>query len=164
VHPEGKVATEAEEKRQCIICGVSFAKDWVHCLGSKGWARGNVLNKRLADSYACDFCKRAAWPYANFKSLQGSLCYVGAGEWDWKLKKSGHVTFWFLLISPGYHFATNCYFYGQGLRSHRPSRKLEDHPSSAVRDCLFSIFSATLHIWDSLIRNSGMRQGFFPTG
>jgi hypothetical protein len=29
----------------------------------------------------------------------------------------------------------------------RPTPKLEDHPLSAVRDCLFSIFAATLHIW-----------------
>ena len=32
--------------------------------------------------------------------------------------------------------------------------KLEDHPSSAVRDCLFSLFAATLHIGGrSSIRN-----------
>jgi hypothetical protein len=29
----------------------------------------------------------------------------------------------------------------------RPTPKLEDHPLSAVRDCLFNIFAATLHIW-----------------
>jgi hypothetical protein len=28
-----------------------------------------------------------------------------------------------------------------------PTPKLEDHPLSAVRDCLFNIFAATLHIW-----------------
>jgi len=28
----------------------------------------------------------------------------------------------------------------------RPNPKLEDHPSSAVRDCLFNLFAATLHI------------------
>jgi hypothetical protein len=27
-----------------------------------------------------------------------------------------------------------------------PTPKLEDHPSSAVRDCLFNLFTATLHI------------------
>ena len=36
----------------------------------------------------------------------------------------------------------------------RPNPKLEDHPLSDVRDCLFSIFAATLHIGDrSSIRN-----------
>jgi hypothetical protein len=29
----------------------------------------------------------------------------------------------------------------------RPTPRLEDHPISAVRDCLFNIFAATLHIW-----------------
>ena len=28
----------------------------------------------------------------------------------------------------------------------RPNPKLEDHPLSAVRDCLFNIFAAALHI------------------
>ena len=36
----------------------------------------------------------------------------------------------------------------------RPTAKLEDHPLSAVRDCLFSLFAATLHIKGrSSIRN-----------
>ena len=37
-------------------------------------------------------------------------------------------------------------FYGEELLAPRPSPKLEDHPLSAVRDCLFNIFAATLHI------------------
>ena len=28
---------------------------------------------------------------------------------------------------------------------------LEDHPLSAVRDCLFSISTATLHVWRPLL-------------
>jgi hypothetical protein len=34
-----------------------------------------------------------------------------------------------------------------GLLALRPTPRLEDHPLSAVRDCLFNIFAATLHIW-----------------
>jgi hypothetical protein len=37
-------------------------------------------------------------------------------------------------------------FYGEELLAHRPTPKLEDHPSSAVRDCLFNVFAAALHI------------------
>jgi hypothetical protein len=37
-------------------------------------------------------------------------------------------------------------FYGEESLAPRPTPKLEDHPLSAVRDCLFSIFAATLHI------------------
>ena len=37
--------------------------------------------------------------------------------------------------------------YGEEVLAPRPTPKLEDYPLSAVRDCLFNIFSATLHIW-----------------
>jgi hypothetical protein len=37
--------------------------------------------------------------------------------------------------------------YGEELLAPRPTPKLEDHPLSAVRDCLFNVFAATLHIW-----------------
>jgi hypothetical protein len=40
------------------------------------------------------------------------------------------------------------------LLAPRPTPKLEDHPLSAVRDCLFNVLSATLHIGGcSSIRN-----------
>jgi hypothetical protein len=45
-------------------------------------------------------------------------------------------------------------FYGAELLAPRPTTKLEDHPLSAVRDCLFNIFAATLHFGvRSSIRN-----------
>ena len=34
----------------------------------------------------------------------------------------------------------------EALLAFRPTPKLEDHPSSAVRECLFNLFAATLHI------------------
>jgi hypothetical protein len=37
-------------------------------------------------------------------------------------------------------------FYGEELLAPRPTPKLEDHPLSAVRDCLFNVIAATLHI------------------
>jgi len=36
--------------------------------------------------------------------------------------------------------------YGEERLASSPNPKLEDHPLWAVRDCLFNIFSATLHI------------------
>jgi len=36
--------------------------------------------------------------------------------------------------------------YGEELLLPRPIPKLDDHPFSAVRDCLFNIFAATLRI------------------
>jgi hypothetical protein len=38
-------------------------------------------------------------------------------------------------------------FYGEELLAPRPTPKLEDHPLSAVRDCLLNVFVATLHNW-----------------
>ena len=38
-------------------------------------------------------------------------------------------------------------FHGEELLVPRPTPKLEDHLLSAVRDCLFIICAATLHIW-----------------
>ena len=48
----------------------------------------------------------------------------------------------------------NRIFYRECLLAPRPTPKLEDHHSSAVRDCLFNLFAATLLIGDrSFIRN-----------
>ena len=45
-----------------------------------------------------------------------------------------------------YRFRNKADFYGEELLAPRPTPKLEVHPLSAVRDCLFNIFAATLHI------------------
>jgi hypothetical protein len=42
-------------------------------------------------------------------------------------------------------------FYSEELLAPRPTPKLEDHPFSAVRDCLFNVFAATLHIRRQLL-------------
>jgi hypothetical protein len=51
-------------------------------------------------------------------------------------------------ISPGPRhfekFRNNKIFYGEGLSAPRPTPKLKDHPLSAVSNCLFNIFAATL--------------------
>jgi hypothetical protein len=38
-------------------------------------------------------------------------------------------------------------FYGEESLAPLPTPKLQDHPLSAVCDCLFNIFAATLHTW-----------------
>jgi hypothetical protein len=51
-------------------------------------------------------------------------------------------------------FRNKFIFYGVELLAPRPTPKLEDHTLSAVRDCLFNIFAATLQNWrESSIRN-----------
>jgi len=54
-------------------------------------------------------------------------------------------------ISPGPRLSVwiccnNIHFYGEELLAPHPTPNLEDHPLSAVRDCLFNIFAVTLHI------------------
>jgi hypothetical protein len=39
------------------------------------------------------------------------------------------------------------FFYGEELLAPGQTPKLEDHPLSGVRNCLFNIFVATFHIW-----------------
>jgi hypothetical protein len=46
-----------------------------------------------------------------------------------------------------YHFVTCLLFYVGELLADHPVPKLEGHCLSAARDCLFSIFAVTLHIW-----------------
>ena len=45
-------------------------------------------------------------------------------------------------------FRNKISFHGEELLAPCPTPKLEDHPLSAIRDCLFNIFAATLHIAD----------------
>jgi len=54
-------------------------------------------------------------------------------------------------ITPGprlclWVFHNKIYFYGEEVLALRPTPKLEDHTFSDVRDCLFNILAATLHI------------------
>jgi len=45
-------------------------------------------------------------------------------------------------------------FYGEELLAPSPTPKLENHSLSVIRDCLFNMFAATLHIGGrSSIRN-----------
>jgi hypothetical protein len=56
------------------------------------------------------------------------------------------------------YFVTKLRFHGENLLVPRPTPKLEDHALSAVRDCLFNVFAATLHIGGrSSIRDLGTR-------
>ena len=78
--------------------------------------------------------------YISLKSEWGSSlspdCFVSRGS-----------------ISPCEYFLTRG-SHGEALLAPRRTPELEDHPLSAVRDCLFNLFAATLHIGSrSSIRN-----------
>ena len=69
-------------------------------------------------------------------------------------RTKSHVHFSFFIsyqsISPCpghvFRFRNKVRFYNEELLAPRPTPKLEYHPLSALRDCLFNIFPATLHI------------------
>ena len=75
---------------------------------------------------------------------------------------SGGVVYLQIVLYPEQAFRMwvflNIRFYRKGLLTPRPTRKLEDRPLSAVRDCLFNLFAATLLIGSrSSIRNMRTR-------
>jgi hypothetical protein len=64
---------------------------------------------------------------------------------------SGGVVYLRIVLSPGeashtYECFVTAVFYGEVLLAPRPTPKLEDHASATVRDCLFNLFAAILHI------------------
>jgi hypothetical protein len=54
------------------------------------------------------------------------------------------------------HFRNIIIFYGEELLAPRPTPKLEGHHLSAVRDCLFNIFTASLQNWRDWVDNIKM--------
>jgi hypothetical protein len=50
-------------------------------------------------------------------------------------------------LRPCVTFRSMLFFYGRELLAPRPTPKLVDQPLWAVRDFLFNIFAATVHIW-----------------
>jgi len=41
-----------------MICGELFAEEWIQCLDYESWVHEDCVElERLADKYACDFCK-----------------------------------------------------------------------------------------------------------
>jgi hypothetical protein len=102
--------------------------------------------------------------FANTLSLCSSLIVSDQVSHPYKtIGKITHVPLSLLRsyqsISPGpwlclWIFRNKIQFNREELSAPWPTPKLEDHPLSAVRDCVFNIFAATLHIGGcSSIRN-----------
>ena len=91
-------------------------------------------------------------------SWASSIQSVPPHPTSWRSKSLIPFSFlsWYQSISPGqrlsvWTFRNRIRFYGEELLAPPPTPKLENHPLTAVRDCLFIIFAATLHIRDRLL-------------
>jgi hypothetical protein len=68
----------------------------------------------------------------------------------WNRRAHYHIQGWFLD--------------GEELLAPRPTPNLEAHPLSTVRDCLFSISAATIHMWMPLKWHTDHKKSFYiPT-
>ena len=82
---------------------------------------------------------------------------VGTTIGPWPVLK--HYILTFQRKHLAYEYFLTIFFHGEELLASRPTPKLEDHFLSAVRDCLFNLFAATLHIGGrSSIRNLRTRR------
>ena len=87
-----------------------------------------------------------------------NLTYSGSLHSMYKISCPSSMLRSYQGISPGprqvYLFHKKARIYGEELFAPRPTLKLEDYTLSAICDCLFNIFAATLLIRDlSSIRN-----------
>jgi hypothetical protein len=55
----------------------------------------------------------------------------------------GVLVRWYISQRPHVTFLNMEVFYAEELAAPRPAPKLEDHPMSAIRDCLLNIFAVT---------------------
>jgi hypothetical protein len=73
--------------------------------------------------------------YPSYNNLMSHFCCLGREKVSFQVR--GFVC---------EYFVTKIRFHGEEFLARRATPKLEDRPLSAVRDCLFNTFVATLHI------------------
>jgi hypothetical protein len=123
------------------------------------WSR--VLPEKLIGSAASQEILRISWNpnvYYRTHKCPKTCCVVLPPETPPRRSDWGSSLPPDCFVPRGSISPCECYltwfFDGEALLAPLPTPKLEDHPLSAVRDCLFNIFAATLHIGGrSYIRN-----------
>ena len=118
-----------------FVSGLQPASNMATSFGLRISTTNGCQNERI---WQANLAKYAAYNYTNVSFLRVDYLRI-----DLSPEQASRM--WFFL---------NKVFYREGLLAPRPNPKLEDHPSSAVRDCLFNLFAANLLIGGhSFIRN-----------
>ena len=95
------------------------------------------------ESVPCTFPRQLSTVYSDHE-VQGLFTFSYKPHIPFPSLKSLHIIRSFGSICRCYN---TLIFMLRGFLSPRPIPKLDDHPLSALRNCLFSISAATLHIW-----------------
>ena len=145
------------------LTGFQPVKKFPAFYGTRKFITAFTIGRHLSLSWASSIQSVPPHPTSRRSNLIYWTCPVQAHNIP---RTKSHVPFSFLRpywsISPGqrqvFIFRNKASFYGEKMSAPRPNPKLEGHPFSAVRDCLFNIFASNLHIWSrSKIRNPRKR-------
>jgi len=90
--------------------------------------------------------EQCPWEASSHSASQEIPCLLGNQQIHSMFTRAHH---WSLHSIPRLHviFCNKLVSYCEELLAPCPTPKLKDHPLSSVHNCLFSIFTATLHIW-----------------
>ena len=140
-----------QSSKKCVVCLKPCSRFWLH--------RGHLFEV-AGHTYSME--QSPSWEAKWFSARQEIPRILGNQKVHYHIHKCLPPVPILQSISPGprlsvWIFPNNICLYGEELLPTCPAPKLEDHPLSAVRDCLLNIFAATLHMEGcSSIRNLRM--------
>jgi hypothetical protein len=117
-----------------------------------GGIYSGALHKRSTPVLHTAFSRVLFAKITDFELVKKFPAFYGTRRFITAFTSARHLSLsWAQSIGPGlrlivWMFRNRIRFYSEELLALRPTPEPEDHPLSAVRDFLFNIFAATLHI------------------